>query len=370
MSDIKDINHDDIKEFLTLNKIKIFNDQTDYNQAFKLMKNPKAIIGPISIVEWMMAHNVFINKIKLPDYTINELMKLSDNERNVLAKKLGMKSNNINHIINILHYLHKIHTVIGNLKISNNKNIYDIFPKEIWINILLDLNCRDIDSITNKQLNDLVIENDIREKIKFRGFPRTSGHCVAFDVSTFEFTSDTWLITQDELDQTLDFLYDKKSNVVRGDLICFNGLNNYRNDGVWIFDGCEIISLDYDDIDDYGSLPQEFTVINNGVPIRYWENTEKDKGIDNNNVVWFDPEPVRQQCLDNIVDIDDNLFTTFKYNDKTYTIYDHRSFFDDESRNTKDEFFEILLNSELLLLSFTDEFSDLDDENTLYLSHY
>jgi hypothetical protein len=369
MSDIKDINHDDIKQFLTLNRTKVSDDQSDYDQAFKLMKNPKAIIEPISIVEWMMAYNVSNNKIKINDYTINELMKLSEHERNILAKKLGMKSNNINHIINILHYLHKVHTVIGNLKISNNKNIYDIFPKEIWINILLDLNHRDIDDITNKQLEELLVENDIRKKIKLRGFPRASGHCAAFDLSGF-MTKERDEISDDKLKhEALYFLQRSGYELVRGDLICFNGLYDYRNDGVYIFDGIKIINLKYE-LNDYGDLPEEFTVINNGVPIRYWENTEKDKGIDNSNVVWFDPEPVRQQCLDNITEIDDDLFITFEYNDKTYTIYDHRSFFDDESRNTKDEFFEILLNSELLLLSFTDEFSDLDDENTLYLSHF
>jgi len=366
MTDIKDINHDDIKNFLTLNRIKVFDDQSDYDKAFKLMQNPKTIKEPTSIVEWMMAYNVANKNIKIKEYTINELMDLSSNGRNVLAKKLGMKSNNINHIINILHYLHKIHTVVGNLTIPNNKNIYDIFPKELWINILSDLNCRDIDNVSNKQLNNLIVENDIKERIKTRDFPRSTGHCAVFDLSGF-MTEERDEISSNKLrHEALYFLHKAGYNLVRGDLICFNGLNDYRNDGVDIFDGCKITPLDYH-IDDYGSLPAEFTVINNGVPIRYWKNTENDKGIDHNHLVWFDHNPVKQQCINNITEIDDNLFTTFEYNNKIYKIYDHLSFFDDESRNTKEDFIKILSDDDLLLLQFMEEFDD--DENTLYLSH-
>jgi len=372
MTDIKDINHDDVKNFLTLNKIRISDDESDYDKAFKLMKNPKAIIEPISIVEWMMAYNVFIKKTKIKEYTINELMDLSEYERNMLAKKLAMKSNDINHIINILHYLHKIHTVVGNLTIPNNKNIYDIFPKELWINILLDLNCRDIDNVSNKQLNNLIVENDIKKRIKTRGFPRPTGHCAAFDVSHFLYDI-PGVENEDSIDTVndlvLNYIYDFTNyKLVKGDLICFTGLNDYRNQGVNIFDGCEIITLDYN-IDDYGALPPEpeFTVINNGVPIRYWENTENDKGIDHNHLVWFDHRPVKQQCINNVTEIDDDLFTSFEYNDKTYKIYDHLSFFDDESRITKEDFIEILSDDTLLLLQFTDEFDD--NEDTLYISH-
>jgi len=203
-----------------------------------------------------------------------------------------------------------------------------------------------------------------------RGFPRDGGHCAAFDVSNFLYDipgveNEESIDTVNDL--VLDYIYDFTDyKLVKGDLICFTGLDDYRNQGVSIFDGCKIINLDYD-IDDYGSLPEEFTVINDGVPIRYWENTEKDKGIDHNHLVWFDHRIVKQQLIDNVTEIDDNLFTSFEYNDKTYKIYDHLSFFDDESRNTKEQFIKILSEDTLLLLQFIDEFDD--DENTLYLSH-
>lgn len=368
MTDIRDINQDDIKEFLTVNNIEVNNNENDYDKAFKLMKNYGSIVEPTSILEWMMAHNLIVKKVKINDYTINDLMNLSTDELNKLSKKLGMVSNNINNIINILHYLHKIHLIVGNLKIPKNKNIYDIFPKEIWINILLDLNCKDIDNISNNsmQFNDLINKENIKERVKMRGFPRSSGHCAAIDALKFvkEFNENS---EEDVYTYVLDKLHDLNYNLVRGDLICFDGLNSYRNDDVYIFDGCKIINL-WDDIDDYGSLLREFTVINNGVPINYWENTENDKGIDHNHIVWFDHKSVKKQCIDNIIEIDGNLFTTFKYNDEIYKIYSHRFDFDDESTYTKKEFIDILSKKDLLALKFLDEFED--DKNTLYILPY
>ena len=372
MTDINDINHDYIKEFLTLNNIKVFDNDNDYSNAFKLMKNPNAIIEPISILEWMMAHNLIIKKIKIPEYTINDLMNLSIDDRNKLAKNLGMRSNNIDNIVNILNYLHKIILVVGELKISNNKNIYDIFPEDIWTKLLLDLNCRDIDEISQQsnQLKEIIIKNNIREKIKMRGFPRASGHCAAFDISDFLYdipgveNEDSIYVVKDLV---LNYLYDLTNyNLVRGDLICFTGFDDYRNQGVHIFDGCNIIDLDYD-IDDYGALSKEFTVINNGVPIDYWYNTEKNKGIDHNNLVWFDHRLVKQQLIDNIIEIDEDLFTIFKYNNEIYKIYAARSFFDDESKMTKNDFIHLLSSDDFLLLN-----NEIDyDKNTLYIQfHY
>lgn len=339
MTDIKDISYNDIKEFLTLNNIEISNKDDDYTKAFTLMKKPNITVEPSSIIEWMMAYNLKIKNVKFPDYSITDLINLLIIERNKLSKKIGMISSNITNITSILKYLNKIHLKIGNLKVSNNENIYNIFPKEIWIKILLDLNCKDIDDIINNsiQIKNLIIEENIKEKIKMRGFPRSNGHCVAIDVSKFiyefDHLSDQNLqreqLLKESFDYVLDELYKSNYNLIRGDLICFEGLNSYRNNGVHIFDGCKIVDLLYD-IDDYGSLPEEFTVINNEVPIKYWEYTDDNRGIDHNNLVWFNHISVQQECINNITDIDDELFTTFKYNNKIYKIYAYRTEFDDE----------------------------------------
>lgn len=370
MSDIKDINFDDIKQFLITNNVTVSNDENDYNKAFKLMKNSNIIIESISIIEWMMAYNLIIKKVKIRDYTINDLIKLSINERDKLAKNLGMVSDNINNIINILYYLHKLHLVVGGLKIPNNKNVYDIFPKEIWVKILLDLNCEDIDSIIkdSEQLTVLIVQQNIKEKIKTRGFPRPSGHCAAFDVSEFideENYSDFDFSAEKLKDQILDKLYNLNYNLVKGDLICFDGLHADRNDGIAIFDGCKIINLRHD-IDDYGSLPDEFTVINNGVPVSYWYNTDKNKGIDHNHMVWFDHTPVKKQLIDNIIEVGEELFTTFECNNKVYKIYISKT--DLDMYSSKEEFTKILSTNNKILFDMDDDPDN--NENILYIALY
>ena len=46
-------------------------------------------------------------------------------------------------------------------------------------------------------------------------------------------------------------------NIKYGDIIHFEQFGDYRNDGKCIFNGEEIIELDYE-IDDYGSVPNNF----------------------------------------------------------------------------------------------------------------
>jgi len=82
------------------------------------------------------------------------------------------------------------------------------------------------------------------------------------------------------------FLFDPTANgVKRGDLICFteNGIKNrgYRNEGVYIWDGSKMCRL-YTEIDDYGSVPPEFTV-GKEFPPNYWIDK-----VDHNSIVWLD----------------------------------------------------------------------------------
>lgn len=57
------------------------------------------------------------------------------------------------------------------------------------------------------------------------------------------------------------------AGAIKGDLVSFTN-RSYRNEGLWIFDGTDIVRID-DSIDDYGALPTEFT-INDGYPPTYW----------------------------------------------------------------------------------------------------
>ena len=118
---------------------------------------------------------------------------------------------------------------------------------------------------------------------------------------------------RDELDAGLAYLVETGADVRFGDLAAFKAHYGYRNDGVAIFDGEQLVALSaYPD--DYGCLPQMFRVL--GVsegdggaravfPIWYWHDRpgyqrgETDGSIAHNFVVWFDHRPFRQQLVAN-----------------------------------------------------------------------
>ena len=82
------------------------------------------------------------------------------------------------------------------------------------------------------------------------------------------------------------FLFDPKvDGVKRGDLICFtkNGVKSrgYRNEGVWMWNGEKMVNL-CTEVDDYGSVPPEFTVGKEFLP-SYWITK-----IHHNSIVWLD----------------------------------------------------------------------------------
>jgi hypothetical protein len=141
MSSIYDLPYEDIKKFLLANN-KLFNNKDDaYNKASILLKDKKAIGHTMSIIEWMIAHNLLFNNINIPNYTIYEIDNMSESEINKLAKLLTMKSNNPENVKNILRYLHKLDNVT-------------LLPElnEIILQNLTDL---DINSGTLK-LNDVI----------------------------------------------------------------------------------------------------------------------------------------------------------------------------------------------------------------------
>jgi hypothetical protein len=135
MTSIYDIPYEDIEKFLLANNINYENENDAYNKASELLKDKKAIGHTINIIEWMIAHNLLIRKINIPNYTTNEINKMSQNEINKLAKLLTMKGNNVENIKNILRYLHKL----------NNKNI--ILLPEINDIILQNLEKLEIGSV-------------------------------------------------------------------------------------------------------------------------------------------------------------------------------------------------------------------------------
>ena len=89
MTSIYDIPYEDIQIFLLVNDIN--NKNESYDIALELLKDKKSVGHTISIIEWMMAHNLLINKINIPIYNIWEIDNMSQNETNKLAKLLTIK---------------------------------------------------------------------------------------------------------------------------------------------------------------------------------------------------------------------------------------------------------------------------------------
>ena len=145
MTSIYDIPYKDIQIFLLANNINIQNRDEDYNIASDLLKDKKAKGHTRSIIEWMIAHNLLVNNIDIPRFTINEIDNMSQNEINQLAKLLNMKCNNIVNIKNILRYLHKLYEGINLLP-----EIHDIIFEN-----LSKLEIKDID-VSNLRYDNVI----------------------------------------------------------------------------------------------------------------------------------------------------------------------------------------------------------------------
>jgi len=144
MTSIYDIPYEDIKIFLEANNKISENDA--YNETINLLKDKKAKGHTTSIIEWMMAYNLLINKVNIPYYTISDIDNMSQIEINDLAKLLNMKGNNRNNIKNILRYLHKLQDEREFLLPELNNFI---------LNTLTQLETQDID-IYNLNFNDVI----------------------------------------------------------------------------------------------------------------------------------------------------------------------------------------------------------------------
>lgn len=137
-----------------------------------------------------------------------------------------------------------------------------------------------------------------------RGFPRMTGHCKSHKSS---YISNGKLITPKHV---LDKIIMTNNDLIRGDVIKFHDDISCSDLNTMIFDGCNIISLSH------VAIPNEFTIINDNVPIAYWE-------ILGNRMNWFNHISVKQQCIDNIKQENkyiDEICTEFTLNDKSYKI--------------------------------------------------
>lgn len=143
-------------------------------------------------------------------------------------------------------------------------------------------------------------------------------------------------------DQTLDsgLAYLRSLNVPLkfGDLVIFDSIAGYRNNGVSIFDGEDLLDLEAEP-DDYGTLPKQFHVLEapHYFPINYWHRHEDDgkQRICHNTFVWWDHRSYREQLLSSIERSDEWCFrASFTGPDqKEYRVIFH---FEDEFLNQAD----------------------------------
>lgn len=170
--------------------------------------------------------------------------------------------------------------------------MYNIFPKELWISILLDLPCkyvrnfRDINAIS-KNLCDT---ENLVHMTKIKGFPRNNERCKFHDISRYDgsfyhnnimiksnFSKELWnagceysKIFRPISIAVIDKLYENNVDLVAGDIINFGG-----NVGLKLFDGETIIDTKlYSEI----IIPGYLCPIRNNIPVEYWTSRSEFNG--------------------------------------------------------------------------------------------
>jgi len=108
MTSIHDVPYEDITIFLKANNKTFKNENDAYDKALILLKDKKAVGHTMSIIEWMIAHNLLKRKIDIAHYTTRKINKMSQSQIDGLAVLLTMQGNNRENIKNILRYLHKL----------------------------------------------------------------------------------------------------------------------------------------------------------------------------------------------------------------------------------------------------------------------
>ena len=156
MTSIRDIDVNDLKLFLRVNDINLNNNEEIYEKAMGLMKSRRTKYAgvPDSIIEWMMAHNLIKLNTKIPAYTKNQIKNMMEEERRELADLLGMKTSNVDKIINILNYMHKL-IILSEL------------PEDPILDIISNMNINDIMNFCNsdKTINKICQSKNLKNTI-------------------------------------------------------------------------------------------------------------------------------------------------------------------------------------------------------------
>jgi len=213
-------------------------------------------------------------------------------------------------------------------------NIYDIFPKEIWIGIILELPCKFIYNLyyVSTEFKQLCYEEDLIKTRKFKGYPRITGCCksyIVYDHIGKHYNKNGEIVDNRRLKiavnsarnnpkalklmlSTLLYkLYNNNVDLVRGDLIDFE-----LNKGIFLFDGENIVDT-YSGNDN--TLPKDMDIVKDSLSLEYWRGTKFNNITFNCNISLF-----KDQLINNISHNNLNFgsvnSTWFLSNDKKYVI--------------------------------------------------
>lgn len=194
-----------------------------------------------------------------------------------------------------------------------SSTIYDIFPREIWVLIILEIPYKLIPNLYGFISEDLCIEENILDRRKLKGYPRKSGHSELHhkvklsDTNKRKIQNNHSIATKSVLNEVLLSLYENNTDLIRGDLIC-GDLTCTNTDVSFVFDGENIIRIENN------ILPQDFDLIIDEIPMEYWKN--------HNFVFCFNNHLVRDQTLNNITydELYKITFTWFIFNKQYYVI--------------------------------------------------
>lgn len=116
--------------------------------------------------------------------------------------------------------------------------------------------------------------------------------------------------TEDEWITQIDTLKPFCKDIKAGDIVHLSNLGDYRNDGKYIYDGTNIIPLDYEDmIDcDHGHVPIKFKVPQD-FPPQYWSDC-----IEHNLYIPFHSKDFVDQLVNNI-QFEEKAWKTFFFHD-------------------------------------------------------
>lgn len=234
-------------------------------------------------------------------------------------------------------------------------NIYNIFPKELWISIILEIPYKYILNLydVNDQFKYLCDTEDLLNKRKLLGFPRSNGHYKCHDISqycgSFYNTKNVLvngrsnkLLLQNRysnneiyliLSVLFDKLYENDIDLIAGDLLDTKGIKM-----ILLFDGETIVNIT--NVENNGTInnnkktiPKHLCPIKNKLSIEYWDNSL----LTCSNFM-FDIRDIRKELIENISHNEHGvMYTWFILNKKPYVIFQfNENLFEDTLLNEND----------------------------------